>query len=76
MYPSIIIAKQKVSIYFPERSQTGVQLSIYTPDGKLVIGKALDRPQGEVIIHLPMRRHYIIQLKDRQQLHISRQIIL
>jgi hypothetical protein len=76
MYPSIIIAKQKVSIYFPERSQTGVQLSIYTPDGKLVIGKALDRPQGEVIIHLPMKRHYIIQLKDRQQLHISRQIIL
>jgi hypothetical protein len=75
MHPLIITAKQKVSIYFPERSHTAVQVNIYTADGKTVISKTLDRPEGEVIISLPLKGHYIIQLKDHQQLHISRQIV-
>jgi hypothetical protein len=76
IYPVINSANQKVSIYFPERSQTAIQVNVYTPDGKLMIGKTLNRPQGEVIISLPLKGHHIIQLKDQQQLHISRQIIL
>jgi len=76
MQPLINVRQQLVSIHFPERSNTVVKINIYTPDGRLISSKTVDRPEGQINLPLPSGGHYIIQLKDQVHLNITRQIVL